>query len=211
MKIKAGLNSKSIGKMIDNLKNCEYQLRREMVFDFLRECCKWFIERANKHLDRSDVGANVIKSIQNGWTWAIGEKSATIINTSSKAVFVEFGVGMVGGTIPHPEVPVDYQYDKNDHQSKSNGYWVYYANTLDDVDMHEGYIVRTANGGGHKLTINDNGIGASGGFWIITKGSWGDMYAYNTLVDLQTEKKVMSGLWQKVKEKYWGKDKVWTY
>lgn len=200
MKIKAGLNSKSIGKMIDNLKNCEYQLRREMVFDFLRECCKWFIERANKHLDRSDVGANVIKDIQNGWTWAIGEKSATIINTSDKAVFVEFGVGFVGKSIPHPEVPVGYDYDIPTQSKfvnrRGERYWIYTTDDEENVDMHKGYLSK---------------YDRFGQLWIITKGSWGDMYAYNTLVDLQMEKKVMSGLWQKVKEKYWGKDKVWTY
>lgn len=210
MEIKLSLNTKSIDRAIKQLEKEKKRLENVMVKEFLLECGLWFIDRANFHLSQSDIGKNVIKDIQSNWAYPKFSKSGSaytmvVENYSDKAVFVEFGVGLVGSQIPHPQASKEnYIYDKNGYgNSTANGYWVYLVDNLDNVDMHEGYIVRPTNASNHTVSLTEQGVSASGGYWIITKGSWRDMYAYNALMDMTTEGKVLKGLWTKVKQKYW--------
>lgn len=199
MKINVKLNSKSIDKAIERLQQAKSKMPK-MIHDFLYELYLWFVNRANTHLDNSDIGKSVIEGIKTGWSYSIVGNTLKIINTDDKAVFVEFGVGFMGQQIPHPNASeTGYDYDI---RPKNNHYWVFYADDFEDVDMHEGYLVKPTNAGNHSLSVS--GGGSSGGYWIITKGSWGDLYAYQTLVDLQTERRTLSSIWRKVKVKHWG-------
>jgi hypothetical protein len=195
MEIKLSLNTKSIDKAIKKLEREKKRLENVMISEFLEECGLWFINRANLHLSQSDIGKEIVYDIQSNWTLPTVVKSGNtytmvVENYSDKAVFVEFGVGLVGSQIPHPQASKEnYIYDKNGYgNSTANGYWVYYLDDLEEVDMHKGYQYKDSK---------------YGGYWIITKGSWRDMYAYNTLMDMTTEGKVLKGLWTKVKQKYW--------
>ena len=194
MKITVGLNQKSVKNAINALKNAKKQLQGEMMQDFLTECCLWFINRANQHLDKSDIGKNVIDDIKSHWSYVVTKNKAKIINDSDKAVYVEFGTGQVGNEIKHPLADkLGYNYDvptPSKFTSKDGGhYWIYCVDGEEDIDQHP----------------NPDMLKYSkGGMFMITRGSWGEMYAYNTLVDMQIETRVVKGLWQKIKEKYWG-------
>lgn len=212
MKISTSLSTKSISNAIKELEKEKRKLD-DIVFYFLIECCDWFMKRANQHLENSDIGKNVVKAIQESWKTKIEPKDdftivATLTNTNEHASFVEFGVGSVGKSIPHPNVPYNYDYDRaSDHKFTAQDgydYWIYYVENLDDVDMHDGYILRPLKGYDHKVSLTEQGVSGEGGFWIITRGSWREMYAFNTLLDLKNEPQVIKGLWKKVKQKFWG-------
>lgn len=192
MKIDVQLNTQSIQKAIESLKKAENQLKTKMIPDFLVECCKWFIQRANRYLDKSQIGQNIVNEIKNSWSYTVSldGKSARVVNDDDHAVFVEFGVGLVGGQIPHPMASVEgYEYNQDTAKKRYDGYWVFNVESESDVDMQQGYISKNAK---------------NGGLWIITKGSWGELYAYRTLMDFSLEKKVLQGLWKKIKLRYWG-------
>ena len=73
------------------------------MLEFLNECADYLLERAKFHLSNSGVGSNVIADIQSHWQTVQDGNSIVIINDSDKAVFVEFGVGIVGQANPHPD------------------------------------------------------------------------------------------------------------
>jgi hypothetical protein len=192
MNINIRLNNKSIQSAIERLQKAKAQIPK-MLNEFLKNACDWFIDRANRHLDNSDIGKNVVNDIKSHWRYSIKDNVATIINDSDKAVFVEFGVGQVGGEYPHPNAEEEkYQYNKDsDYKftSKSDDdYWIFHLNSEEDLDMHpRDYLFRE--------TSND--------LYFLTKGSWGEMFAFNTIIDMTIEHKAIKGLWQQVKEKYW--------
>ena len=192
MKLEIGLSRESINKAIKALRNEEKRLNSQMIPDFLIECCKWFINRANKYLDKSQIGQNVVNGIKDSWSYSVlaDKKTARVVNDNNKAVFVEFGVGLMGQSIPHPNAKSEgYIYDSHERTASGNPYWVFNVDSEEDVDMQQGYIFKNAK---------------DGGLWIITKGSWGELYAYRTLMDFSLEKKVLKGLWTKIKLRYWG-------
>lgn len=193
MKIQVSLNQKSINDAIKQLKNAKKQLG-VMVDEFITECCIWFINRANQHLLNSDIGRNVVQDIIEHWSFTVKDGKGLIVNDSDSAVFVEFGVGQVGGEIPHPMASqLGYQYDVQSNSkftSQDGGhYWIYHIDSEDDIDQHPNPdMIRQTRSG----------------MFMITRGSWGELYAYTTLNDLQIEQGVLKGLWQKIKIKYWG-------
>ena len=204
-KITASLNINSIQKAIKQLNEIKKELNSTMLYDFLARCCDWFIKRANEHLSNSDIVKSVIIDIQNHWAQPLftntnNKLTATITNNSDKAVFVEFGVGSIGARIPHPEASeTGYEYNVPS-SAKRQGYWTFYADDWEDVDMHSGYLVKPA-GSGHSVSITGDSP-SSGGYWITTKGSWGELYAYQALVDMESSG-ILKTLWKETKKKYW--------
>lgn len=185
------LNKQSIKKAIDKLNKIQSQLESGAIIeDFLGGVCRWLIHRATYYVNVSDIGDNVKTDINAHWSYAVNGSKAIITNDADQAVFVEFGVGNVGKSIPHPNanVAVDggYIYNKNNHRA-----WVFYAESEDDVDMHKGYIAKERK---------------NGGLWIITKGSWRVMYAYNAIVDARNDLMNPNGqiaqIWKSVKSRY---------
>lgn len=190
MKIQVSLNHKSINDAIKRLKNAKKQLGA-MVDEFITECCIWFIHRANQHLLNSDIGRNVVQDIIEHWSFTVKGGNGLIVNDSDSAVFVEFGVGQVGGEVQPPlSSRVGYKYDlPTIHKFTShNGghYWIYYIDSEDDIDQipNPDMIRHTRNG-----------------MFMITRGSDGVWYANRALIDLSMQYRVF---WEKVKQKHWG-------
>lgn len=186
MKITVALNNKSIKDAIKQLNNVKKQMVTNIVPEYLELVCKWLIDRASWYVTNSDIGENVKADINSHWSYTITGNSAKIVNDSDKAVFVEFGVGSMGARIPHENASqTGYNYNVHDRT-----YWVYPVKSLEDVDMHKGY--KTADGG-------DN-------IWIITKGSWRVMFAYQAIVDAKEDLRNPNGelakLWRGVKVRY---------
>lgn len=188
MKIQVELNTKSISNAIRKLKRIEYTVQRTLVPEFVKACCEWIIERAKWYVDNSDIGANVKNDINSHWSYVLTGDAARILNDSDKAVFVEFGVGAMGEAIPHDNAKeAGYNYNVNNHK-----YWVYPVDSLDDVDMHEGYLSREDTKG-------------RGMIWIITKGSWRVMYAHQAIIDAK-ESLMHNGelvqIWRRLEARY---------
>lgn len=195
MKIKVGLNQKSVKNTINALKTAKKQLQGEMLNEFYKECYNYFVSRANYHLLSSDIGELVIAEIQSSWNFERTVNGAKFTNNAEKAVYVEFGVGYVGGNRPHTnakELGNNYEYNvkpggKYEGQYHNEDTWRFYVKNKNEVDLKEGYY--------EEWYTKDNRIK------IITEGSPAVMYAFNALEDLRLEYK---NIWERIKIKYWG-------
>ena len=184
MKYTLKLNSRSVNALKKRIQIMKSNIPILME-RFLKDVAEWIIEKAKWYVENSDIGANVKADINDHWSYTISGKSAKIVNDSDKAVFVEFGVGSMGAMIPHDMAKSEgYQYNVNDHT-----YWVFTVEDEEDVDMHQGYQTKNA---------------PDGQIYIITKGSWRVMYAYQSIVDAKDELRKVGGgeigrLWKKAK------------
>lgn len=183
MRIKIELNKKSIANAINRLNNLKSQIDNEMLPEFFSECYRFFIDRCSDYLGVSSVGENVKDDINSSWHYEPTKNGAKIYNDSIKAVFVEFGVGMIGQENKHNNA--DSQGYKYNIGAKINddGYWIFNATDDEEIDIQREFIEnRTAH-------------------TVKTKGSPAIMYAYNALEDLRIQCPI---IWENIKIKYWG-------
>ena len=188
-KITVSLNPKSIQNAIKEIENFRRTLEQKVIPEFLDLLCQWIIARADFYIDNSDIGQIVKDDIKSHWQKSVNGKTAKITNDAWQAVFVEFGVGSMGKQIPHDNAEeADYRYN-----IKNKEWWVYPAESIEEVDMHKGYQTR---------------VNGAGQLWIITKGSWRVMYAYQALIDarddLANPNGEISQIWELTKERYLG-------
>lgn len=194
MKIKASIyDTNSIRNAIKQLRQAQKDLVK-MYNEFLNTCCDWFIERANLYVSQTEIGGNAIAEIQQSWVVRKVGDSRIIENNARTAVFVEFGVGVVGGENPHDNASMaGYDYNiPTVYKNSADGSWVFYENQSDmnipDKDIDNRVIFNEPNRNSERMLVK-------------TRGTKAVMYAYNALIDLQME---MPKIWQKIKVKYWG-------
>lgn len=190
MKISFGFDVKSINKAIETLKKAKAQLQGEMLTELLNGCCEWLVGRANELLSLSDVGSLIKQDIENSWQITVIDNVAKVTNFSDKAVYVEFGVGIVGEQSEHPNATkTSYWYDLHSWSKDERRGWRFTIDDKRNLDLPQSAII----------TQDEN---YNGDLTIYTYGAKGAMYAYNALVDLKEygAKKV----WEQVKQKYWG-------
>jgi hypothetical protein len=195
MKYTFGLNVKEIQRVRNELLKIKKKLPL-MTKDFLEDVALWLINRANFHLNNSDIGENVKIDIRNGWTYEFTANGIKITNTTDKAVFVEFGVGIVGQQDAHPQASAEgYEYNKDSpyKDRKGTGTWVF-KSTLQNLDLPQANVQFAYNN-----TNSD--------YAIVTQGAKGVWYAYNAIVDANMELAKANGgeigaLWEKVKREY---------
>lgn len=191
MTINIELNQKSIQEAKKKL----LQVKKAVPLatkDFLEDVAMWLIDRANMHLDNSDIGENVKIEIRNGWVYNFTANGIQITNSTDKAVFVEFGVGIVGQQDSHPQASKEgYEYNVYSHAKFLGGYWSF-TTQLEDLDLPKNSVEMQSNG-------ND--------YVILTQGAKGVWYAYNAIADANMELARPNGgeigaLWEKAKRKY---------
>lgn len=186
MKIKVGLNKRSIGNAIKRLQKAQKDLEGQMYKDFLNGCAEWFITRANEYVMLSDIGYNVKSGITAEWQVDLQDNKVVITNSHDKAVYVEFGVGLVGASNPHENaIEAGYEYDLIGAKDP-NGVWQFIT-TEDDLDLPQKALLYREENGSDIL--------------VRTKGVVGVAYAYNALVDLHDIG--AKEIWNNVKKKYW--------
>ena len=191
--ITVGLNTNSIALAIKELQSVKKKLIPLMIKELLKECCEYIIERANVGLQNSERGYKVIAEIQTSWSYTVEKDgSAKIINYADKAVYVEFGVGVVGETNPHPSADkAKYDYNRESPAKDADGSWHFFSNEaeldipLDDVEWG---VNPTSGDPRRRLSV-------------FTSGAKGDMFLYNAMMDLISSGQVHK-IWNNIKEKY---------
>lgn len=188
MKITVGLNQKSVKNAINALKNAKKQLQGEMLDEFYKECYNYFVGRANYHLLSSGIGDLVIAEIQSSWRYERTVNGAKFTNDAEKAVYVEFGVGLIGSESKHPNATATgYEYNVPSQSKLADGSWVF-RSYEDELDIPQ-----------NAITSRD--FTADGRLRILTSGTKGCFYAFNALEDLRL---VYKKIWEEIKIKYWG-------
>ena len=194
-KIVIQLNQKSIQdakKQLLYVKKVLPQITR----DFLEDVAMWLIEKANMHLNNSDIGENVKIDIRNGWVYNFTPTGLQITNSTEKAVFVEFGVGVVGQSQSHPQASAEgYEYNQDSpyKDRKGTGTWVFKSKLI-DLDLPQDNV---------EFAFNNSNTD----YAIVTRGAKGVWYAYNAIVDANMELAKANGgeigaLWEKAKARY---------
>lgn len=197
-KIAIELNQKSIEQAKKQLIYVK-KILPQMQKDFLEDVAMWLINRANTHLNNSDIGENVKIDIRNGWEYEFTTNGIKIINRTEKAVFVEFGVGIVGQSQSHPNASAEgYEYNMESPYKSADGSWSFWLNSNErDLPMSAFTDFGTYDDhrkGGQRMVVTTFGA----------KGVW---YAYNAIVDAQMELAKANGgeigkMWEDIKARY---------
>lgn len=183
MKLNVELSPKSIQEAIKKLQFAKKQMKGNMMKDFLEDVCMWIINRANMYLDNSDIGEFVKADIKNGWEYEFTDDGAKLINRTEKAVFVEFGVGVIGETDPHPNASAEgYEYNVENPSKSADGSWSFFTNT-NELDLPTNALLA------HNWYNDMRGRGGESGkrLFVMTRGTQGVMYAYNAVVDARND------------------------
>jgi hypothetical protein len=206
MKIEVGLNKQSIKNAIKQL-NAIKKTVPKMQQEFLMEVAHWLTDRANDYIKNSDLGSLVKDQIRGGWSYEPTANGVKIINRAEKAVYVEFGVGVVGQSQAHPNATAEgYEYnmshtytDKNGvvrSTKDENGMWYFWTNSneldipLSAIEDRKGF---------------DDFRGKQGKRLVVgTRGAKGVWYAYNAIVDAKMELAKPNGgeigkMWEDIK------------
>ena len=191
MKINIALNTKSIAEAKKKLLELKKKLQKgEMIKDLLNECVIFITKQTEFYLDNSGLGSNVIADIKSSWKVEQTENKVVMTNTSEKAVYVEFGVGIVGQGDPHPNAnEANYEYNMPSNAKDSDGSWHFFSNEA-DLDIPK-----------DAIEYGDYGNGKNNRMSIYTSGTKGVWYAYNAIVDLKAE---LPNIWKKIKERHIG-------
>ena len=90
MKLKVALNSKSINALISQLNEIKTTILPNMIEYFLTRCCEEIKIKANKNLETSGLGADVISEIQGQWSISVKGKKALLRNGEGRGYTVDF-------------------------------------------------------------------------------------------------------------------------
>ena len=187
-KITVELNSKSIRNTI-KLLNQEKKRIEQATREYFELSADWIINRANEILDRSDIGENIKNEIFGGWdTEWVAPNQLKIVNHSRKAVYVEFGVGIIGQTDKHPNADnTGYEYNVDSEHKFGQGFWQFTVPSADYLDLPQ------------KASISQDND--KYGMSIITQGTEAVWYLFNAVEDFKLREQ--SRLWEIIKKKYW--------
>ena len=167
------LNVDGVSKAKQEIKNIKKMLVNELIPTFLERAAEWIKNRANDILSHSDIGNSVIQWISHSWhTKTISKSRIILYNTSWKAVWVEFGVGIVGQTNKHPNADKEgYEYNVDSGKKFGQGHWQFTVDDESKLDIPQDAIIYE--------DYTDEGIS------IITQGTKGVWYLYNAVQDFK--------------------------
>ena len=182
MIITIGSDKKTLQEAKKKLQNIKKQIP-QMIDEFYYSCYLKFVEYCRNYLFASTIGENIKSEIALGWEYQRTNSGATFINKTEKAVFVEFGVGVVGLDNYHSNAKKEnYNYNIGS-KINADGSWIFNVTDKSDIDIESGFILNETE---HT---------------VRTKGSPAVMYAFNALEDLRFE---YPKIWENIKIKYWG-------
>lgn len=192
MRIEVGLNKQSIKNAINQL-NAIKKLVPTMQQEFLMQVAHWLTDRANTYITNADLGSVVKDEIRGGWSYEPTASGVKIVNNAEKAVYVEFGVGIVGGGNPHPQASAEgYQYNVKSPAKFLGGNWSFKKDSMQELDLPKTSV---------EYEQDQSGI------VFLTQGAKGVWYAYNAIVDAKMELAKANGgeigkMWEDIKARY---------
>lgn len=197
MKINISLNKKSIQNAINQIKMVQKKVQTDLPRAYLQKCVDSIKEIANRNLAMTNIGSEIKVLIQNSWetSTVVGNKITLSNNAEYEtgknlAVFVEFGVGRVGGSNPHAVADqANYEYNVPSMRKDPYERWTYILQGGEDrMNIESGYY----EGG-----ATDNG------FYFRTAGSPATMFLYNAWKEFETSG-LYKTLWEQTKKEVIG-------
>lgn len=199
MKLTIDLDSKSVQNAIRELHRARNNVSKALD-ELLYLSCERIALLANQNLETTTIGENLKSKIQSSWNIIVKNGIATLTNLEEKAVYVEFGTGVVGEQSPHPKANSSinkprYKYNMPSKSKYAGQYhdedtWRFYTQDENSIDLQEGFYEVWALKDGVTLKV-------------ITKGSPSTMFLFNAIMRFKSENHAKE-LWEQVKAKYWG-------
>lgn len=197
MKINISLDKKSIENAIKQIKAVQKKVQTDLPRVYLQKCVESIKAIANRNLDMTSIGSEVKALIQTSWeTSAVIGNKITLSNNAeyesgkNLAVFVEFGVGRVGGSRPHAVADqANYEYNVWSMRKDPNDRWTY-----------------TLEGGEDRMNIESGyyeGGNTDKGFYFKTAGSPATMFLYKAWKEFETSG-LYKTLWEQAKKEVIG-------
>lgn len=193
MRINIDLSKKSIENAIKQIKAVQKKVQKDLPRVYLEKCVAKIIELANQNLMATNIGSKVKSIIQSQWKISpvVGNK-ITLSNTAqlesgkNLAVFVEFGVGIVGQENSHELAKeANYQYNVPSSSKKENGQWSFGTADGESYMNLEREYYETYDFGDGVLTI-------------VTKGSPATLFLYKAWKTFETSG-LYKTLWEQAK------------
>lgn len=196
MKITVNLNQSSVRSAIAKLQKAKSQLPT-MLNELLMQSCEALIVLANQNLEWVGIGDAVKEKIKLSWSYTVKNGVATLINEYQKAVYVEFGTGIVGEENPHKMASsAGYEYNVDSPYKDEQGRWTFYAD-LEELDLPIKGDDRA------DITYFNEPNRNSTRMLIRTSGAPATMFVFNAILRFKSEKHGKT-LWDGIKAKYWG-------
>ena len=185
--INISLDTRSVKQAIKEINKVQKKLSKQVPKVYLTKCIDYIVAKANEYLMQVNMDNSIIADIQTHWTIEhIGNNQIRLVNNSDKAVFVEFGVGMIGQQNAHPNsYATNYEYNIPTRAKNSAGYWAFEVDKEKGVDLVANY---------YRVRQKKSGTDVA-----ITKGSPANLYLYNAIMDFQTTG-AYKKLWQETLE-----------
>lgn len=156
------LDLRTVDKAIKQIEQYQKRMQTELIPEFLKRCAEALIEIANKNIAGLPYESDIISGLQNSWKTETSDdgKVVTLINEYDKAVYIEFGTGIVGKTQSHKEAEeAGYQYDVNGHGEKG---WRFIHLVDEPIDLPESsYSGKAIDHTGMWFNIHTTGAPAS--------------------------------------------------
>ena len=192
MRMNIDLSKKSIENAIKQIKAVQKKVQTDLPKVYLEKCVAKIIELANQNLMITDIGSEVKALIQSSWQISpvVGNRivlsnNAEFESGKNLAVFVEFGVGRVGGSKPHELAnQSNYEYNVWSMRKDPNDRWTY-----------------TLEGGEDRMNIESGyyeGGETDKGFYFKTAGSPATMFLYKAWKTFETSG-LYKTLWEQAK------------
>lgn len=197
MRINISLDKKSIRSAIKQIKSVQKKVQTDLPRAYLQKCVESIKAIANRNLAMTNIGSEVKALIQTSWeTSAVIGNKITLSNNAeyesgkNLAVFVEFGVGRVGGSKPHEVAnEANYQYNVWSMRKDPNDKWVYTLEWGEDrMNIESGYY---------------EGGNTDKGFYFKTAGSPATMFLYKAWKEFETSG-LYKTLWEQAKKEVIG-------
>lgn len=192
MKLTIDLDSKSVQNAIRELYRAKYNVPKALD-ELLYLSCERIALLANQNLEWVGIGDLVKERIKASWDISVSNGVATLTNLYEKAVYVEFGTGVVGEQNPHANArKAGYDYNVDSPYKDEQGRWVFYADYA-ELDMPMSAL--------EDITVfrKDN----ASRMQIRTSGAPATMFVFNAIMRFKSENHAKE-LWEQVKAKYWG-------
>lgn len=174
------------------MKEVQKKVQTKLPEVYLRKCVEWIKTEANNNLMATAIGSNVKMLIQSQWREELVGNTIKLSNTAeyekgvNLAVFVEFGVGIVGQQSPHEKAQeANYQYNVPSNAKRNDGQWSFSADDGESyMNLEKGYY-NTFNLGDGALTV-------------VSKGSPATLFLYKAVTAFQTSGAYKT-LWEQAK------------
>lgn len=214
MRINVGFDKKSIQNAIKQIKAVQKKIRTDLPRVYLQKCANWIVSEANNNLSRINMDSKIISLIQSSWVISpvVGnlikiENTAQYKAGENIAVFVEFGVGVVGEKTSKPQGFIENAISTNDYKynvrtdnkrasknpqskfSSNDNAWRFTQSSDKGIDIQSSYYEEYTHKDGTKK--------------IVTAGSPSQMFLFNAWKSFETFG-VYKTLWEQAKKEVIG-------